>query len=82
MLAAIGDWCTKKPLSNEKVTPPTPASVAKGIMEVKMTPYVSKRTYAQRKVIVEPVFGWIKQNQGIKTLSRRVSIADEWSLIV
>jgi len=30
-------------------------------MEVKMTPYASKRTYSRRKVIVEPVLGWIKK---------------------
>jgi transposase len=83
MLAAIGDWCTKNLLSNENETPPTPASVAKGIMEIKMTPYASKRTYAKRKVIVEPVFGWIKQNRGIRKLSRRglEYCQDEWNLI-
>ena len=80
-LAAIGDWCTKNLLSND--TLPTPASVAKGIMEVKMTPYASKRIYSKRKVIIEPVFGWIKQNRGMRTLSRRgiMHCQDEWSLI-
>lgn len=81
ILATIGDWCTRNLLANE--TLPTPASVAKGIMEVKMTPYASKRTYAKRKIIVEPVFGWIKENRGMRTLSRRgmAHCQDEWSLI-
>jgi len=81
MLASIGDWCTKKLLSND--TLPTPASIAKGIMEVKMTPYASKRTYSKRKVIVEPAFGWIKENRGIRKLNRRgiLHCQDEWSLI-
>ena len=80
-LASIGDWCTKNLLSND--TLPTPASVAKGIMEVKMTPYASKRTYSRRKAIVEPVFGWIKENRGIRKLQRRgiLHCQDEWSLI-
>lgn len=48
-----------------------------------MTPYASKRTYAKRKVIVEPVFGWIKQNRSIRMFNRRgiVHCQDEWSLI-
>ena len=80
-LASIGDWCTKNLLSDD--IPPTPASIAKGIMEVKMTPYASKRTYSLRKAIVEPVFGWIKENRGIRKLSRRgiSHCKDEWSLI-
>jgi len=80
-LASIGDWCTKNLLSNDTLQ--TPASVAKGIMEVKMTPYASKRTFSRRKAIVEPVFGWIKENRGIRKLQRRgiLYCQDEWSLI-
>jgi len=78
ILVTIVDWCMRYRLTNE--TLPTPAYVAKGIMEVKMTPYTSKRTYVKRKVIIELVFGWIKQNRGIRTINRRgvVHCQDEW----
>ena len=81
ILASIGDWCTKNLLLND--TLPTPATVAKEVMGVKMTPYAVKRTYSRRKVIVEPVFGWIKENRGIRKFKRRgiLNCQDEWSLI-
>lgn len=80
-LAAVGDWCERNLLSGENV--PTPASIAKGVMEVTMTPYAIKRIYSRRKAIIEPVFGWIKENRSIRKFSRRGlrHCQDEWSLI-
>ena len=81
ILAAVGDWCERNLLSCENV--PTPASIAKGVMEVTMTPYAVKRIYSMRKAIIEPVFGWIKENRGIRKFSRRGlrHCKDEWNLI-
>jgi len=80
-LASIGDWCTRNLCTDDTV--PTPSSIAKGIMEVIMTPYAAKKTYSRRKVIVEPVFGWIKGNRNIRKLQRRgtAHCQNEWSLI-
>lgn len=80
-LASIGDWCTRNLFTDDNT--PTPASIAKGIMEVTMTPYGAKMIYAQRKAIVEPAFGWIKENRNIRKLQRRGTshCQDEWSLI-
>lgn len=65
-LASIGDWCTRNLFTDDNA--PTPASIAKGIMEVTLTPYGVKKIYAQRKAIVEPAFGWIKENRNIRKL--------------
>jgi len=48
-----------------------------------MTPYAVKNIYSRRKAIIEPVFGWIKENRGIRKFSRRGlrHCQDEWSLI-
>lgn len=80
-LASIGDWCTRNLIIDDNI--PTPASIAKGIMEVILTPFGAKKTYAQRKAIVEPAFGWIKENRNIRKLQRRGTshCQDEWSLI-
>ena len=80
-LASIGDWCTRNLFTDDNT--PTPASIAKGIMEVTMTSYGAKMIYAQRKAIVEPAFGWIKENRNIRKLQRRGTshCQDEWSLI-
>lgn len=42
-----------------------------------------RQDYKRRKVIPEPVFGWIKHVLGFRRLSRRGEIAarDEWSLV-
>ena len=36
-----------------------------------------------RKAIIEPVFGWIKENRGMRNLQRRrlIQCDDEWKLI-
>ena len=36
-----------------------------------------------RKAIIEPVFGWIKENRGMRKLQRRglIQCDDEWKLI-
>ena len=77
----MGDWCSRNLINDDNY--PTPASIAKGIMEVIMTPYGAKKLYAQRKAIVEPAFGWIKENRNIRKLQRRGTshCQDEWSLI-
>ncbi|MDX8550378.1 transposase [Methanospirillum sp. J.3.6.1-F.2.7.3] len=80
-LASIGYWCTRHLIIDDNI--PTPASIAKGIMEVILTPYGAKKIYAQRKAIVEPAFGWIKENRSIRKLQRSgiSHCQDEWSLI-
>ena len=40
-------------------------------MRYKMRQTVNRRRYARRKVIVEPVFGQLKEDRGFTTLSLR-----------
>jgi len=42
-----------------------------------------EKHYSRRKAIIEPVFGWIKENRGTRKLQRRglVQCAHEWKLI-
>jgi hypothetical protein len=80
-LAACGDWCFRNLLSDNEI--PTPAAIARQIMETRMEPFSMKRKYSRRKTIIEPVFGWIKENRGIRKFQRRgTSQCDnEWKLI-
>ncbi len=56
---------------------------AKGRMRRKLATSKGRKTYARRKVIVEPVFGQIKQAQGIRGFLLRGldKVRHEWALI-
>lgn len=81
VMAACGDWCFRYLISETEIL--SPASVARKIMETKMEPTSMKRKYSRRKVIIEPVFGWIKENRGMRKLQRRglTQSDNEWKLI-
>jgi len=81
ILAACGDWCFRHLFSEDGI--PSPAAIAKKIMETKMEPTSMKKHYSRRKAIIEPVFGWIKENRGMRKLQRRglVQCDNEWKLI-
>lgn len=68
-LAALGDWCSRFMFSDTGL--PTPPTISKLIMETRMEPPAMKMKYSQRKVIIEPIFGWIKENRGIRKVQRR-----------
>jgi hypothetical protein len=52
-------------------------------MEAKFTSESAKTTYSKRKTIVEPLFGWTKENRNFKKFQRRgLGICKgEWKLI-
>jgi len=81
ILAACGDWCFRNLLSENEI--PSPQTITKKIMDTKMEPISMKRKYSRRKTIIEPVFGWIKENRGIRKFQRRGTIQgdNEWKLI-
>ncbi len=65
---------------------PQPASRAQRIRErmvQKLTSSEGKAIYARRKIIVEPVFGQIKQARGFRRFSQRgkQKVACEWALV-
>ena len=62
---------------------PTPQAIARGIMEARFTSETAKTLYSKRKTIVEPVFGWTKENRNFKKFQRRgLGICKgEWKLI-
>ncbi|MDO9035535.1 MAG: transposase, partial [Methanoregula sp.] len=62
---------------------PTPQSIARVVMEAKFTSESAKTTYSKRKTIVEPLFGWTKENRNFKKFQRRgLGICKgEWKLI-
>jgi hypothetical protein len=81
ILAACGDWCFRNLLSDGEI--PTPAAITRKIMETRMEPFSMKRKYSRRKSIIEPVFGWIKENRNIRKFQRRGTnrCDNEWKLI-
>lgn len=62
---------------------PTPQAIARGIMEAKFTSENAKTLYSKRKTIIEPLFGWTKENRNFKKFQRRgLGICkSEWKLI-
>lgn len=62
---------------------PTPQSIARGIMDARFTSENAKTLYAKRKTIIEPLFGWTKENRNFKKFQRRgLGICKgEWKLI-
>ena len=70
-----------------KATPasqsPTPAQLARAAMAAKLKTAEGKAVYARRKVIVEPVFGQIKQARGFRRFSFRgiEKVRAEWSFV-
>ena len=79
--AALGDWCSRFVGSDAGI--PTPPTISKLIMETRMEPHAMKRKYSRRKSIIEPIFGWIKENRGIRKVQRRglAPCDNEWKLI-
>ena len=61
----------------------SPAANAKERMSQKLRTPKGRATYAQRKQIVEPVFGQIKEVQRFRRFSFRglVNVTHEWSLV-
>ncbi len=80
-LAALGDWCSRFLRSDAAI--PTPPTISKLIMETRMEPHAMKRKYSRRKSIIEPIFGWIKENRGFRKVQRRglANCDNEWKLI-
>jgi hypothetical protein len=62
---------------------PTPPAISRWIMEARFTSKTAKKHYAKRKIIVEPLFGWTKENRNFKKFQRRgLGICkSEWKLI-
>ena len=68
----------------QKTTEPLPqGATAKEKMQAKLRTPQGQGLYARRKVIVEPVFGQIKEARGFRRFSFRglLKIAGEWSLV-
>src|SRR5579859_1772906 len=61
----------------------TPAQEVRWQMHQKLTTAQGRATYSRRKVIVEPVFGQIKQALGFRRFSLRGlgKVAAEWGLV-
>jgi transposase len=72
------------PLGREgKTIPRTQRDTATGRMAQRMRGKRGRKTYKQRKHIVEPVFGWIKQVLGFRSYSLRglSKVSAEWNLV-
>jgi hypothetical protein len=63
--------------------PMTQAQEARWHMRQKVTSPEGRPIYARRKVIVEPVFGQIKQAMGLRRFSLRglAKVAAEWGIV-
>lgn len=61
----------------------SPAANAKERMSQKLRTHKGRATYSQRKQIVEPVFGQIKEARGFRRFSFRgfANVAREWDLV-
>jgi IS5 family transposase len=62
---------------------PTPAKHVREAMAKKLSTPAGRAIYARRKVIVEPVFGQIKEGQRFRRFSLRgiAKVRAEWSLV-
>lgn len=62
---------------------PTPARQARAAMSTKLATAEGKALYARRKVIIEPVFGQIKQARGFRRFSFRglAGVRAEWFFV-
>lgn len=80
-LVALGDWCSRFLISDAGIL--TPPTISKLIMETRMEPPAVKMKYSRRKTIIELIFGWIKENRGIRKVQRRGldNCDNEWKLI-
>lgn len=67
----------------EDASTASPTKVATLRMKEKLTTSEGKAAYSRRKVIVEPVFGWIKNILGFRQFSLRGSanVTAEWNLV-
>ena len=61
----------------------TPANAATLRMKGKLATPEGKAAYSRRKVIVEPVFGWVKRVVGFRQFSLRglANVTGEWNLV-
>jgi transposase len=61
----------------------TPTNVATLRMKGKLATPEGKAAYSRRKVIVEPVFGWVKRVVGFRqfSLRGRANVTAEWNLV-
>jgi transposase len=61
----------------------SPTNVATLRMKEKLNTPEGKAAYSRRKVIIEPVFGWIKRILGFREFSLRgkANVTAEWSLV-
>jgi len=69
---------------DDRVFPPvSTAQHSRFAMRLKLASAVGKALYAKRKVIVEPVFGQIKQAMGFRHFSLRglAKVPDEWGIV-
>jgi hypothetical protein len=61
----------------------SPTNAATLRMKAKLTTPEGKAAYSRRKVIVEPVFGWVKRVVGFRQFSLRglANVTGEWNLV-
>jgi transposase len=74
----------QKMVIDDRVFPPTStAQHSRFAMRLKLASATGKALYAKRKVIVEPVFGQIKQAMGFRRFSLRglEKVSDEWGIV-
>ena len=66
-----------------ETTEVTPTNVATLRMKGKLATAEGKAAYSRRKVIVEPVFGWVKRVVGFRQFSLRglANVNAEWNLV-
>ena len=73
----------RPPLPAGRRRGPDPRTVARREMEARLATEEGRALYRRRGVIIEPVFGRIKQNAGFRRFSRRglAACASEWKLV-
>lgn len=73
----------KKEAVHGPMPPTTPAQHARFAMQIKLKTARGAELYARRKVIVEPVFGQIKQAMAFRRFSLRglEKVPDEWGIV-
>ena len=73
----------KKTDAESRTMPTTSAQLARFIMGVKLHTAEGKAAYARRKVIVEPVFGQMKNAMGFRRFSLRglLKASSEWGIV-
>ena len=84
-IATKKDWKQRKELKEETVLPDVvPEGLSnKEAMEHKLKTANGKEIYAKRKIMIEPIFGQIKDCRKIRSFMMRgiESVSAEWKLI-